>query len=221
MWACLTAGVCYAFMLYGFLAAVRYLPVNTVILIFFLHPIALALVAARLGHERVSGAMLLALAAALGGLTLAVGLSLERPSLMGLALAGMAMVTCVLILLLSGHAAKAVGGLGMVFFMMLSASAALGVLFLLVGEPRLPTSATGWLGFVGVAVCSTLGTFTFFCAVPMIGIVRATMISNLEPLLGILFAVALLGEVLSWPQMLGIALVLGSIVAMERCRGPA
>ena len=45
-------------MLYGFLAAVRYLPVNTVILIFFLHPVALALVAARLGHERVSGAML-------------------------------------------------------------------------------------------------------------------------------------------------------------------
>ena len=47
------------------------------------------------------------------------------------------------------------------------------------------------------------------------------MISNLEPLLGILFAVALLGEALSLPQKLGIALVLGSIVAMERCRGPA
>jgi drug/metabolite transporter (DMT)-like permease len=35
----------------------------------------------------------------------------------------------------------------------------------------------------------------------MIGIVRATMISNLEPLLGILFAVAILGEALSLPQM--------------------
>jgi drug/metabolite transporter (DMT)-like permease len=39
-------------------------------------------------------------------------------------------------------------------------------------------------------------------------------------LLGILFAVALLGEALSLPQNVGIALVLGSIVAMERSRQP-
>jgi drug/metabolite transporter (DMT)-like permease len=219
--ACLAAGVCYAIMLYGFLAAVRYLPVNTVILIYFVHPIVLAVVAARLGDERVTGPMLLALAAALGGLTLAVGLSLERPSFIGLALAVTAMVTCVLVLLLSGRVAKLVGGSTMVFLMMLSASAVLGSLFLLVGEPRLPANPAGWLGFLGVAVCSTLGTFTFFCAVPMIGVVRATMISNLEPLLGILFAVALLGEVLSWPQIMGIVLVLASIVAMERFRQPA
>ena len=60
LWACLAAGVCYAVMLYGFLAAVRYLPVNTVILIYFVHPIVLAVVAARLGDERVTGPMLLA-----------------------------------------------------------------------------------------------------------------------------------------------------------------
>ena len=50
---------------------------------------------------------------------------------------------------------------------------------------------------------------------PMIGTVRATMISNLEPLLGILFAVVLLGEAISGLQMAGIAMVLSSIVAME------
>jgi drug/metabolite transporter (DMT)-like permease len=49
----------------------------------------------------------------------------------------------------------------------------------------------------------------------MIGAVRATMISNVEPLLGIGFAVVLLAEELSGLQMAGIATVLASIVAME------
>ena len=44
-------GVCYAIMLYGFLGAVEFIPVNTVILIFFVHPVIVGLVAARLGNE--------------------------------------------------------------------------------------------------------------------------------------------------------------------------
>jgi drug/metabolite transporter (DMT)-like permease len=102
--------------------------------------------------------MMLALVAALVGLFLAVGLSLEKSSDLGLALAVIAMFACVLVLLLCERAAKSVGGLAIVFYMMLAASGALGVLFLLVGEPKLPTGTTGWLGFVGVAFCSTLGS---------------------------------------------------------------
>ena len=41
------------------------------------------------------------------------------------------------------------------------------------------------------------------------------MISNVEPLLGIIFAVLILGEHVSVLRGVGIALVLASIVAME------
>jgi drug/metabolite transporter (DMT)-like permease len=41
------------------------------------------------------------------------------------------------------------------------------------------------------------------------------MISNVEPLLGIIFAVLILGEHVSVLQGIGIAVVLAAIVAME------
>lgn len=215
---CWGTGLCYAAMLYGFLGAVEFIPVNTVILIFFLHPILVGLLAARLGDRSVTGRMLAALAAAFVGLGLAVGFSFDMLNAAGLALAALSTVTGAVVIIGNGYAAKQAGGLAVVFHMMLSASLALAALFTLFGSFALPHTTTGWLGFGGVALCSTIGTLAFFCAVPMIGTVRATMISNVEPLIGILFAVVILGERLSMAQGAGIALVLVSIAAMEMKR---
>jgi drug/metabolite transporter (DMT)-like permease len=215
LFLCTVAGICYAVMLCGFLGAVELIPVNTVILIYFVHPVIVGLVAARLGDEAISRKMILALLAALGGLALAVGASLGQLNVTGIALAALAMVTCVLVILGSGRASKQASGLIVVFYTMLWAAITLTILFMFFGELRLPVTGAGWLGFGGVAICSTIGTLAFFCAVPLIGAVRATMISNVEPLLGILFAVILLGETISGFQMAGIAMVLVSIIAME------
>ena len=125
------------------------------------------------------------------------------------------MITCAFVILGSGYAARQANGLIVVFYMMLSAAATLIVLFLFIGELELPATGKGWLGFGGVAIGSTIGTLAFICAVPMIGAVRATMISNVEPLLGIFFAVMLLREAISELQMAGIAIVLISILTTE------
>ncbi len=211
----LACGVCYAVMLYGFLGAVEFIPVNTVILIFFIHPLLVGLFAARLGDEAISMRMMLVLLAALGGLALAVGASFDQLNVTGVVLAAIAAITGALVIIGNGRAAKEAGSLAVVFYMALSAAITLVIAFVFCGDLELPATATGWLGFAGVALGSTVGTLAFFCAVPMIGAVRATMISNIEPLLGILFAVVLLGETLSALQMAGIATVLASIVAME------
>lgn len=64
----------------------------------------------------------------------------------------------------------------------------------------------------------TIGTVTFFGAIPYLGAVRAAMITNLEPVLGILFAMMILGERVSSVQGLGIVMVITSIFAMEMAR---
>jgi drug/metabolite transporter (DMT)-like permease len=89
--------------------------------------------------------------------------------------------------------------------MMLSASLTLVALFALFGSLAMPHAMVGWLGFGGYALFSTIGTLAYFCAIPMIGTVRATMISNVEPLIGILLAVAILGEWLSIAQGAGVS----------------
>ena len=67
------------------------------------------------------------------------------------------------------------------------------------------------MGFGGVALSHTIGTVVFFSAIPLLGAARAVMITNLEPVLGILFAMIILGERMSPVQGAGIALVIASI----------
>ncbi len=211
----LATGVFYAVMLYGFLGAVAFIPVNTVILIYFTHPLLVGLVAARLGHEVISAKMVGALIAAFAGLGLAVGLSFASFNLAGIALAALSSVTCVFVVVGNGRAMKQAGSLAVIFYMMLSASITLALPLLAFGTIALPETLSGWIGFGGVAVGYTVGTLAFFCAVPILGAVRSTMISNIEPLLGIIFALVILGERVSPLQGVGIALVLASIVVKE------
>lgn len=58
----------------------------------------------------------------------------------------------------------------------------------------------------------TIGLVAFFAAFRFIGPVRATMLSNAEPLLGILFAVAVLGESLGDLQWAGVILAVAALV---------
>jgi drug/metabolite transporter (DMT)-like permease len=84
----------------------------------------------------------------------------------------------------------------------------------LFGTLALPTTELAWMGFTGVAVASTAGTLTFLCGMAYFGAARAAMISNLEPVLGVLFAITVLGECVTPLQGTGITLVLRSIVAI-------
>ncbi len=211
----LATGVVYAVMLYGFLGAVAYIPVNTVILIFFFHPVLVGLAAVWLGDEPMSYRVIGALVVACVGLGLAIGFSFDRLNPTGLGLAFLSAVTCVFVIIGNARAMKQASSLAVVFWMMVSASVTLVVLFPALGAIALPHGFSGWLGFAGVAVGYTIGTLAFFVALPILGAVRATMISNVEPLLGIIFAVLILGERISLVQGAGIALVLAAIAAVE------
>jgi drug/metabolite transporter (DMT)-like permease len=211
-------GLLYALHLYGLLGAVTYLPVNMAILIYFLHPLMIGVAAMFAGRESASPFRLGALVAAVVGLALAVGFSLGGLSPIGVALASLAAVLAAVIITSSVVAMRDSDSLAVTGYMMLSAALCLSVLCLAQGHVKLPATAEGWLGFGGVALSHTIGTLTFFGAIPLLGAVRAAMITNLEPVLGILFAMLILGERMSPVQGTGIALVIASIFAMEMKR---
>jgi drug/metabolite transporter (DMT)-like permease len=208
-------GLLYAVHLYGLLGAIAYLPVNMAILIYFLHPLMIGVAAMSAGRERASPLRLGALVAAVVGLALAVGFSVGGMSLLGVALASLAAVMAAVIITSSAVAMRDSDSLAVTSYMMLSAAFCLSVFSLAQGDMKLPVTGEGWLGFGGVALSHTIGTLTFFGAIPLLGAVRAAMITNLEPVLGILFAMLILGERMSPVQATGIALVIASIFAME------
>jgi drug/metabolite transporter (DMT)-like permease len=211
----LAMGLAYAVMLYGYLGAVNYLAVNLVILIYFIHPLLVGFMVILMGQERLTVISVGALVAALVGLGLAIGFSLGNPSPAGIGLATMAMVMTALVVVGNARAVREAPALSVGFYMMLSAAATLGALFVFVGTLALPATALGWTGFIGVAVASTVGTLAFLGGMAAVGATRAAMISNLEPVLGVLFAIVALGERVTLVQTVGIGIVLGAIFVME------
>ncbi len=211
----LVTGVFYAVMLYGYLGAVEYLAVSMVILIYFIHPLLVGFIVMFLGQERMTLISVGALAAALAGLGLAIGFTFETLSVTGLSLAALAMVMAAIVIVCNARTMRQAPALAVGFYMMLSAGIALAVPFVLFGTPALPTTGLGWIGFAGVAAAATAGTLTFMGGMAYIGASRAAMISNLEPILGVLFAMAVLGERVTLVQAIGIAMVLSAIAVME------
>jgi drug/metabolite transporter (DMT)-like permease len=158
--------------------------------------------------------------AAIIGLGLAVGFTVGGVSMLGVALASMAALMAAAVITGSSVAMRDSDSLAVTSYMMLSAALCLAVFSLAQDDVKLPVTAEGWLGFGGVVLSHTIGTLTFFGAIPLLGAVRAAMITNLEPVLGILFAMLILGERLSPVQGIGIILVIASIFAMEMKRAP-
>jgi drug/metabolite transporter (DMT)-like permease len=213
-------GVLYAVHLYGLLEAVHYLPVNMVIVIFYLHPLIVGVIAMLASREKIGWKTFSALAAAFVGLGLAIGFSFSGVNMFGVALALMAALIAAVLIIGGSHAMRECDSLVFTSYMMLSAAIVLAMVGLSQGL-NWPVAALGWVGCAGVAIAYTVGTTTFFAAIPLLGAVRAAMISNLEPVLGILFAMSILGETVSALQGLGMATVIASIFAMEATRSRA
>lgn len=211
----LAMGVGYAIILYGYLGAVNYLAVSLVILIYFIHPLLVGFIVMFLGQERLTLVSVLALTAALVGLGLAIGFSFENPNLVGIGLATLAMVVTAIVIVGNACAMHEAPALSISFYMMVSAAVVLAVLFAGFGTLALPDTALAWTGFIGVAIAATTGTLAFMCGMTYLGAARAAMISNLEPVLGVLFAIGVLGERVTFVQSTGIAIVIGAIFLME------
>ncbi len=182
------------------------------------HPLLVGVIVMCLGQERLTPISLGALMGALVGLGLAIGFSFDTPDPLGIGLATMAMVATAIVIVGNARAMKQAPALSVGFYMMLSAAAALAVLFFLFGSLALPTTRLAWIGYIGVAIAATTGTLTFMCGMAYVGAARAAMITNLEPVLGILFAIVILGETVTLLQGAGIVIVIGAIFVMERQR---
>ena len=156
--------VLYAIHLYSLLAAVTYLPVNMVVLIYFLHPLMIGIAVVLTGQQKPSLVRLGALAGAIVGLGLAVGFSLDNLSFVGMALAFLAAVIAAGVIACSSIAMKDADSFVVVYYMMLAAALVLTPVSLVQDGMALPTTSGGSVGFTGVAIAYTIGTLTFFGA---------------------------------------------------------
>lgn len=85
---------------------------------------------------------------------------------------------------------------------------------------NLPPTPNAWLGLVTLAVISTVvPIFTFYAGLSRLGAARAAILSTLEPVLTLVWAVVLLHENLLPVQILGTVLIISSVVLLQLGRG--
>ena len=98
----------------------------------------------------------------------------------------------------------------------LSAGVTSGVLMLANG-PHLPKTGSGWWVIAAIVIVATvIPVVTFLAGLGRIGATNAAMLSTLEPVVTILLAALLLGEVLKPVTLLGGGLILVAVIILTR-----
>jgi drug/metabolite transporter (DMT)-like permease len=212
---CLIGGIANAFTSFGVLSAITRIDLSLAILIFYLHPVFIAWLGHMRGTYDLNRFRLLCCALILVGLALALSVSFARLDALGVAFAVMGACGATGVIAANGEAAGEAGTVLVNFYSAIIALVPVCAVGIAVGPLDLPRTGTGWFGLFGTGAAMCLGFALFFAAMPPIGMVRATMITVVEPVITILLAMALFGERLSAVQWFGVAVVVAGLLLLE------
>jgi drug/metabolite transporter (DMT)-like permease len=202
---------------YGNIASVQYISVGLSALLFFTFPPMIALVSFALG-ERASLRKIGAVATSFAGLVLMLGLSAGELDGRGVALALLAAGATTANSILLQRTLKDQDGMVATFWMVVVAAAILVAAALGSGELQWPTAPMGWWGMAGVVFFQATCIPLWFLAIPRVGALRSGVVSNVQPVVSIVAAWLMFGEVLTPVQFAGGALVLGGVLLMQARR---
>lgn len=214
--------VCTALASFGYMTSVSFIPVPLASLTFFVFPLMVAPLSHFAGHERLTPLRLVALAVGFAGLALLLGADLRDADAIGVALAFGA-GTCVAVsFLLTRQISGSLGPLHITAIVTTGCLAIFAVATVIEGV-RLPVGATAWIGFGVNVLCYVVGLSSLYGAIARLGSVRVAVIGNMEPVISVVTAGVLLGQMLGPYQMVGAGVVIAGILLMqaERLRRPA
>ncbi|HZD25950.1 MAG TPA: DMT family transporter, partial [Alphaproteobacteria bacterium] len=214
-WHALGLGALTAVMFYGNIAAVQFIPVGLAALLFFTYPPMIAILNVAVVRERLPLAKLAAVLLAFAGLALMLGISLGAADPRGMALSlAAALATAWNALWLARRVAH-VDAFVLTFYMAVVAAAMLLSVSLAAGGIAWPEAPGGWAGLFGVAALQGSSVPIYFFALARIGALKSGVITNLQPVVSIVAAYLLFGELLAPVQFLGGAMVLAGIGLMQ------
>ncbi len=205
-------GLVYAVESIAYLFAVRLIPVSITVLVFFTFPVLVALLVRLVDKVPVTPVKAISLVAAFAGVALTTGAAPQALDPLGIGLALVASAGTAVFIVLGGKLTREVGSIGFALIAFAVATIVFGAWIAVAGALNLPETALGWIGLVGGSVSFVVSVLCFFTALKAVETVSATLVANLEPILAIAIAYLLLGEVLTVPQLVGGAIVIGAIL---------
>ena len=203
-------------------AAVARLPVALALLVFNSFPLTTALWARLLYGHRPERALLVAMPVIGLGLVLALDVLGAASGLgaagqwrqigAGVAFALGASATFGLALVLTQHEAGGLDGRLRTFATMAMVGLLAGAVVAWRGGPALPTAAAGWWGLALLTLLYGTGITILFTVLPRLGVVGNSAIMNVEPVMALGLAWAVLGQAIAPVQLAGALIVVAAVV---------
>src|SRR5215207_7789399 len=215
----LALGACgYALQAACYFAALERIDASLLSLLLYTFPAIVAVAAVALGRERIDGRRIAALALASGGLALVVaGAGAGAIDPLGAALGRGAAVVYSAYILVSDGIVGRVRPRVLSALVCTGAAVPLTAVSALLGELRpgeLTAAGWGWLSCLA-AVSTVASISLFFAGLRRVGPTTASILATVEPLVTVLLAFLVFGEVLGAVQLVGSALVLAAVLALH------
>jgi drug/metabolite transporter (DMT)-like permease len=213
--AAIIAGLWYCLMLFGYFGSVNYIDVKLAILIYFLHPILIVAASALMNRQSMPAGQIALSILIFSGLAVVLGAEFSQLDWRGLGLALLSAIGITGVIIFNAKAQRTMSTLSVNLVMTTVTTVVFGVLAAAMSDWAWPRSSIGWSAILMAALALVVGLLAFFKAFQFIGVVRATVLSNVEPLFGILIAYALLGERLTGYQLIGAAIIILGLFGFE------
>lgn len=206
-------GVLYSVDALAFIVALQWIPAATAVLVFYVYPVVVVLLAAVFLGERLTARKLAATLAALTGCALTVGAGLSGGRPLGFALVLLAMLALSTYILVSRPLMRSLPAHGSAVVTLGSTALILAAVALAFDDLALGGGTRGLLLVVALSVVSTALPITLFLVgIRHVGAGRAAVLSTLEPVVTVLLAALLLDERIGPVQYAGGALIVTGIL---------
>ncbi len=212
---CLGLGALLAYMFFGNIGAVKYIPVGVAALLFFVYPPLVAVFTAILDRRWPGWLRMTAFVVAFGGLAVMLGAGWSELNPVGLAIGLGAGIACGVQVTWISRVMKGRDPLVVMFHMAVVAAVLLAAAVALTTGLTAPVTALGWIGAAGVVLLQGCSIPLYFASIPRIGAETSAIINNLQPVTSIVAAYALFGEAMTLSQVAGGAMVIGGILLLQ------
>ena len=212
----LIGGCGQALITYLSLHALEYIPVGPLAFLFYTYPAWVALVAAIRRTERLTPVRIIALALALAGVTIMVGVPAEKLNPIGVLLALASALLYSAYLPALEHVQEGVPPIVATLLLIAGAATTFVIAALITGELFLPAGGAVWSEILVLAFVSTVIAFlTLIKGLAVLGPVRTAIIATVEPFFTATLGILVLGNELSTATLVGGILIAAAVFLIQ------
>jgi len=197
----------------AYFLALKMASAGLVALLLYIYPALVTALSAIFLKEHLTRVKIVALFIALSGTALTLRIS-GGGSLMGILLGIAAAVDYAIYILLGSRIVRRSGPMASTT-VIITSTAGVYVGIVAIHGTTYPTTSTGWIAIIAIALISTVLAFvTFFTGLKRIGPTTTSTLSTFEPIVAVVLAAIVLGETISPIQILGGILILAAVVLL-------